>query len=373
VFRIFKKKATDTALVDYSQYGQGLILEQLITDDTPRVVVDIGAHDGIDGSNSRVLLERGWRGLLVEPVPSVFARLQINSTGFHNVSLVEAACSDSAGMAAIYLGKDGAMPQMSSLSRHPAILENVTDTSIGVRTTTLADLISDHAIPEDFGVLLVDTEGWDLTVLRGLDRMRARPRIIVTEEFGGTNEEKYAFLAERGYRFVGVWGCDSFWIGGSHPADTTSLQFPIHRLPANWLPRREPSGSGRVMLDNYPMPGVCVIGWAWTQIDKEPEPNVALALSRVDSPQRYFFQAWRIPRPNVAAAFHSEKLLMSGYRAHVDVPAGVYDLRVIQLGAGVYTNDFAGKLRIEARAEPLEDREGAQRDQKDEPDKYVQS
>jgi len=365
VFRIFKKKATETmkgsnsmALVDYSQYGQGLILEQLITDDTPRVVVDIGAHDGIDGSNSRVLLEQGWRGLLVEPVPSVFARLRSNSTGFHNVSLVEAACSDSAGTAFIYLGKDGAAPQMSSLSRHPEILNNVTDTPISVRTTTLADLISDHAIPEDFGALLVDTEGWDLTVLRGLDQTRARPRIIVTEEFGETNDEKYAFLSERNYRFVGAWGFDSFWIRGSHPVDTTSLRFPIRRLPAGRFPREQPSSSGQVMLDNPPMPGVCVIGWAWTEIDKQPEPTVALALSPVDSPQRYFFQAWRMPRPDVAAAFNSEKLLMSGYRAPVDVPPGVYNLRVIQLGAQTYTNDFAGRLRIDARAEPLRDREG---------------
>jgi FkbM family methyltransferase len=361
VFRTFKKQGTHKMkgpLVDYSQYGQGLILEQLITNDTPRVVVDIGAHDGIDGSNSRALLERGWRGLLVEPAPSVFARLRTNSAGFHNVSLVEAACSDSAGTAFLYLGKDGAEPQMSSLSRHPEILGNVTDAPISVRTTTLADLISDHSIPQDFGALLVDTEGWDLTVLRGLDQMRARPRIIVTEEFGGTDEEKYAFLFERNYRFVGVWGFDSFWISESHPAETTSLQFPIRRLPANWFPRQQPSGSGQVMLDNHPMPGVCVIGWAWTEVDKEPEATVALALNAVDSPQKYFFQAWRIPRPHVAAAFHSDKLLMSGYRAHVDVPAGVYDVRVIQIGAGTYTNDFAGRLRIEARAERLYAREG---------------
>jgi hypothetical protein len=202
-------------------------------------------------------------------------------------------------------------------------------------------------------VLLVDTEGWDLTVLRGLDQMRARPRIIVTEEFGGTNEEKYAFLSERNYRFVGAWGFDSFWISASHPADITSLQFPIRRLPPNWLPQQQPGSSGQVTLDDHLLPGVSVVGWAWTEIDKEPERTVVLALSPVDSPQRYFFQAWRIPRPDVAAAFNSEKLLMSGYRAHVDAPAGVYELRVIQIGAGTYTNDFAGRLRIQARAERL--------------------
>jgi hypothetical protein len=54
-------------LIDYSQHGQALILQQLITADTPRVLVDIGAHDGITGSNSRALIEQGWHAVLVEP------------------------------------------------------------------------------------------------------------------------------------------------------------------------------------------------------------------------------------------------------------------------------------------------------------------
>jgi hypothetical protein len=58
-----------TRMVDYLQYGQALILRQLITSDTPRILVEIGAHDGISGSNSRMLLEQGWCGLLVEPLP----------------------------------------------------------------------------------------------------------------------------------------------------------------------------------------------------------------------------------------------------------------------------------------------------------------
>jgi len=223
-------------MVDYSQYGQALVLQQLLTSDTPKILVDIGANDGICGSNSRTLLEQGWRGLLVEPLPQVFARLQTNSTGLPDVRLVHAACSDRDGTASIRLGRDGALGQMSSLSMDPAIASNLADECAEVRTVTLEHLLWNYDIPEDFGVLLIDTEGWDLTVLRGLEQARSRPRIIVTEDFAGTNEEKYAFLTQQKYRYVRSWGSDSFWISESHPADTKSLRLPIFRLPQVWEP-----------------------------------------------------------------------------------------------------------------------------------------
>jgi len=51
-------------VLDYSQHGQALILQQLVTVDTPKILVDIGAHDGITNSNSSALVEQGWRAQL---------------------------------------------------------------------------------------------------------------------------------------------------------------------------------------------------------------------------------------------------------------------------------------------------------------------
>ena len=104
-------------MIDYSQYGQALIIQQLITPDTPRIVIDIGANDGVAGSNSRTLLEQGWRGVLVEPLPLVYEKLKSNSAGFPNVDVENRACSDSRGTAVLRIGSDGSIGQMSSLSQ----------------------------------------------------------------------------------------------------------------------------------------------------------------------------------------------------------------------------------------------------------------
>jgi phenolic acid decarboxylase len=82
-----------------------------------------------------------------------------------------------------------------------------------------------------------------------------------------------------------------------------------------------------------------MVGWAWTQVDKKPESDIALALHSVDSDQKYFFRAWRTARPDVAAVFNSDHLLMSGYRAYIDAPTGTYELTVIQQADETYTRD----------------------------------
>jgi FkbM family methyltransferase len=341
-------------LLDYSQYGQSLILQQLITPDTPRIVVDIGTHDGVSGSNSRGLLEQGWRGVLVEPIPSVFAELRKNCGHFPGVSLVQVACSDHVGTASMHIGKDGLTPQMSTFSTAPEVADNVSGASLQVNTTTLGALLAKYKIEGDFGVLLVDTEGWDLTVLKGLVETPARPRIIVTEDFPPTDAEKYRFLTECDYVFLGSWGVDSFWKTAGHSADVTPLQLPVRRVPVNWQPSGRLINSAHVAVDRELFSYPCIIGWAWTEISRPPDSTVVLRLDRVESPQCYLFEAWRVPRRDVSSHFQADHLLMSGYRAPIDVPAGIYDLTIIQQGNDFYTTNLAGRIRFDAYAVPIQ-------------------
>ena len=284
--------------------------------------------------------------MLVEPLPAVFAQLRDNCRALPGVACVQAACSDRDGRALICIGKDGTCGQMSSLSPDPAIAPNLSPQCCEVTTLTLATLFADYRVPEDFGVLLVDTEGWDLTVLRGLETVRTRPRIIATEDFVSTNLEKYELLGTLGYRYTGSWGSDSIWIGQQQQVDTRGLRFPVFRLPESWKPDGRCAGPARVMFDKHASPGYSLVGWAWSRQNESPQENVIVSLRGLQTGQEDFFQASRIPRPDVAEVFHSPDLLMSGFRAFVDVADGTYDLTVIQQGHGWYTSDCAGHISL---------------------------
>jgi len=328
-------------VLDYSQHGQALILRQLLTVDTPQIVVDIGAHDGITGSNSRALVEQGWRAVLVEPLPAVVEQLRNNCRAFPQATVWQGACSDRSGTATIRVGRDGEAGQLSSLSESPLVAPHLGQASIQVRTITLDEIFGAERIPPDFGVLLVDTEGLDLQVLRGLARTAARPRIIVTEDFVETNQGKYALLDGLGYQFLGAWGADSIWIFRTHRVGIEGLRLPITRLPSTWQPSGVQIG-GQAFFES--LTRQCVVGWAICSPDETPPDEVVIDLLRAGSRQRYVFQAHRVPRADVAQGFHRPALLFSGFRACVDLPAGDYELRIIQQGESAYSAIPAGVI-----------------------------
>ena len=52
--------------------GLGEIFFGIFGDKTNGLVVEIGAYDGFEFSNSWGLLDRGWHGILIEPVKEFF-------------------------------------------------------------------------------------------------------------------------------------------------------------------------------------------------------------------------------------------------------------------------------------------------------------
>lgn len=49
--------------------------QQLLThyfDDKPGYFVDVGANDGLECSNTSCLVEAGWNGIMIEPLPNEF-------------------------------------------------------------------------------------------------------------------------------------------------------------------------------------------------------------------------------------------------------------------------------------------------------------
>ena len=241
------------------------------------------------------------------------------------------------------LGLDGEMSAMHSLSEHPQIGGNLAKESFPVATVTLAEILSRHNVPDDFGILMVDTEGFDLIILEQLEHLKGRPRIIVTEDFEPTDATKYALLERLGYRFVGIWGADSFWLSPSQQVDISSLRLPIFRLPPDWEPRGT-RVEGVVSCDRFLRP--TILGWAFLSADQPPPVWAAIELKRPNSAGRYLFRGLRFPRPDVVNHFHSPCLEMSGLRIPIDVFPGDYQVLIIQQTPDTYGENEAGSLCI---------------------------
>ena len=207
----------DTSGGDTSQHGELQHLLDIITPDYPPFLVDVGAHDGFYLSNSYHFIKKGWTGILLEPLPSVFKFLKETHLGNENVACINKACADKAGTSKFFLGADGELGMNSTLccDENNWFDAHRTEAHIEVEVETLTRLLDAHNYPADFSLLLIDTEGMDYEVLLGLDFKRYQPRIILTEEYPSNKEKhenKYSLLRERGYTFKALVGCNSLWL-----------------------------------------------------------------------------------------------------------------------------------------------------------------
>lgn len=200
-----------------SQQGEAVVLERLVPADAPAWLIDVGAHDGSHLSNSAPFLDQGWRGVLVEPAPVPFARLRARYQGRPGVHCVAAACSDHEGRERLFLGVDDDGGTNATLCTDDNAWFDATrsDRSVEVPVTTLAALCPAHGVPTTFGLLLVDAEGMDLEVLRGLDPAPCRPLVVCTERYLHRPDKeaaKAALLASWGLDHHATVGWNDIWV-----------------------------------------------------------------------------------------------------------------------------------------------------------------
>lgn len=75
----------------YSQWDEEQVLIDIFGKDYKGYFVDIGANDGKTVSNTLALVERGWGGLMIEPDPIAFSKLQSLHGYNKNITLLNCA------------------------------------------------------------------------------------------------------------------------------------------------------------------------------------------------------------------------------------------------------------------------------------------
>jgi len=173
--------------------------------------IDVGAHDGKTISNTWFFeTQRGWDGVCVEPIKSVFDKLQAE----RKAKCYNVACSNESGKAmfthVMKSDKDFGHPMnmLSGLTdltnqvdryRTDLSLSRLTDAElieqgylrqIEVDVCTLQSLI--EPIGTHFDFCSIDTEGAELQVLQGIDFTKTRIEIFVIENNTGSRDvEEY--------------------------------------------------------------------------------------------------------------------------------------------------------------------------------------
>jgi FkbM family methyltransferase len=172
--------------------------------------VDVGANHPREGSQSWHLEQRGWDGILVEPLPDLAAQLRRT----RRAAVFAVACSspENAGRTLPYhvAGK------LSSLDRHRMAAGARPERVIDVEVRTLDAVLVEAGAPSPIDILSIDVEGHEIEVLRGFDFARWRPRLILLEDHVA-NLDKYRFLRASGYRLVRHCELNGWYVPSTFP------------------------------------------------------------------------------------------------------------------------------------------------------------
>lgn len=183
----------------YSQHNEDAFLRDFFGDKRDGFFVDVGANNGIKGSNTRALWERGWSGVMVEGSYPTFQQLCVNYNGQPRIRLVYAAVCDHVGVVTFYTSKTTWCSGWDSMDKE--FIEAM-DISKYHGELTPATTMAHLGLPDRFDFLSVDTEGMDYEVLLGMPETMI-PRLVMAEIDKHDNLKRIGeLLGKRGYQQV---------------------------------------------------------------------------------------------------------------------------------------------------------------------------
>jgi FkbM family methyltransferase len=178
------------------------------------VAIDVGSNKGAIAER---LLDAGYEVYAFEPFLPVFEELQSGLGSRARFKARDIAIGSTDTVMKLHIAQDLSPEgkykdpgQLSSLIPHSMPSDLPFTTAVEVSVRSLKSLAADAMIPRDVGLLKIDTEGYDLEVIRGMDDLR--PHVLVSEywaadfvfgQSGTLNrlDELVKEARERGYRW----------------------------------------------------------------------------------------------------------------------------------------------------------------------------
>jgi FkbM family methyltransferase len=197
-----------------SQYGEDLVIWEILGGQTEGFFVEVGAYDGYQLSVTYGLEAAGWRGLLIEAIPERCDRCRIRRPYSRVVNAaVSRKGSDGTATFVVVPEQNGLLSYLDQDTEHARFMA-LTATAkerITVPLRTIDGLLDGHEGPIDAAI--IDVEGAELDVLDGFDIERWRPRVLFLEDNSlGRDPALGEYMAAKPYVRAGWLGVNRLYV-----------------------------------------------------------------------------------------------------------------------------------------------------------------
>jgi FkbM family methyltransferase len=177
--------------------------------------VEVGANNPVIDSKTWSLEQIGWIGLLIEPQPELAERLRSLRRSDVGCFACGAVPHHGKTMPLYVAGVRGIH---SSLNQSHYVAGSHLTRTIQVPIRTLESALREYNAPCPIDFLAIDTEGFDLDVLEGIDLCSWRPQLILIEDIA-RDLSTHRYLKKRGYRWVRRTGLNSWYVTSDNPVE----------------------------------------------------------------------------------------------------------------------------------------------------------
>ncbi len=220
------------SLESYAQNHEDILAWDYFGHKTDGFFVEVGANHPTELSQTWLLEQRGWKGILVEPLPACCEKLRAIRK---NSLICEAAAGAPAqvGEANLNVAQSDVWSYLGEENKELPLAGR-----IKVRVRTLDNILEELRAPQ-VDLLSIDTEGMEIEVLRGLNLQQRRPALVLLEDHMETLD-LFFYMRRAGYKLLKRTGPNNWWAPAAAKAMPMTMGERLSLLNRIWFryPRR---------------------------------------------------------------------------------------------------------------------------------------
>lgn len=213
--------------ISYAQNFEDVMLWRALKHVENGFYIDVGANDPTIDSVTKAFYDRGWHGINIEPLPSHHADLLRDRPRDINL---QCAAGDNSGEIEVWECdvRGWATASTDVVTQHTE--SGHVGTFHKVPVATLTDICAQSA-KDAIHFLKIDVEGFEKTVIGGMDLERFRPWIIIIESTKPNSteeihEEWESDVLAADYSLAYCDGLNRFYIAQEHAELLNSFRYP---------------------------------------------------------------------------------------------------------------------------------------------------
>ncbi|MES9845628.1 MAG: FkbM family methyltransferase [Candidatus Sedimenticola sp. 6PFRAG5] len=213
--------------ISYAQNHEDVMLWRALKGVNNGFYIDVGANDPIIDSVTKAFYDRGWIGINIEPLDMHISDLEVHREKDVNLKCV---VGDTNGEVDIWKCnvRGWATICRDVIAQHEA--DGYEGEFHKVPMLTLSDIWNEHVYGE-VHFLKIDVEGFESSVVKGMDFIRFRPWIVLIESvFPNTQTENSGgwenVLIKADYSLIYCDGLNRFYIAKEHSELCEKFRYP---------------------------------------------------------------------------------------------------------------------------------------------------